>query len=301
MELRIKGDIFSVRCIEPHPENDKNRFRLLSPKVQSFDGVNFLSYSEHSSESDQSLQGQLRFDSSENLLNWNTKVGVYPPNPPFKFCRYIAPDIIKHCGKYRMYFEGRSPEGDSNILMVESESFGQWNGKEIEVIKAEENVNYGTPFVLKDPNKSGYIIYYYKRTTEKYWIRAFYSEDGIHMSDGPFDLIKQEEIDETYSAYGASVYRVGSEYLMLYSGWKDQSGGVVKFTYSKDPLKWDGPRKVILDIKAYPEFASFSEPSLYISGGKIILFFETKKNGPYYIAGCELELISWKYNYSSIT
>jgi hypothetical protein len=238
--------------------------------------------------------GYILSASSEEAVTWRKDPGVRVDLfAPHASSRTLCPDVIPlPDGRFRMYFEARSPLRPTEILSAVSEDGLSWEPEE-GVRFGDETWSYGTPRVLYVVGAAGlgYRMYFHRYSyplrsgldAGNHIISAL-SVDGLFFEEEAGVRIAQESDRETFAVYAPEVVRVGDgSYRMYYSGWSDTVRGGVFSATSIDGLTWHKAGAPCIELGGKWDTDMVSEPCVIgLSDGRSRLFYEACDDDEHY-------------------
>jgi hypothetical protein len=214
---------------------------------------------------------------------------------PHASARTLCPDVIPLSdGRWRMYFEARSPDRPTVILSALSEDGLRWTAED-GVRFGDDNWSYGTPRVIYVESASGesirFRMYFHRYTyplrsgldAGNHIISAV-SSDGLEFCEELGVRISQETERETFSVYAPEIVRLGDgSYRMYYSGWSDALRGGVFTATSADGLDWCKAVEPCIELGDQWDSDMVSEPCIIgLEDGRARLFYEACDDGGNY-------------------
>ena len=160
---------------------------------------------------------------SKDMKNWNRH-----PSNPMVIDGYDArdPQIIKHEGKWIMYYTATRPDSMGNhvVMAVESADLINWSNKQVVFTHPEIGTFGGpteSPFVVCRENK--YYLFVCTNTP--------YDNTAVYESDSPYHWDYENQIAE-FPAHCAEVIKVDNEWYISRAGWNRDGLYISK-------LKWN--------------------------------------------------------------
>lgn len=232
--------------------------------------------------------GYILSASSTDALSWHKEPGVRVDlSAPHASARTLCPDVIPLAdGRFRMYFEARSPDRPTVILSALSADGLLWSAEE-GVRFGDSTWSYGTPRVLYVGGEGGgplrYRMYFHRYTfplrsgldAGNHIISAL-SVDGLSFAQEQGVCIPQETARESFSVYAPEVVRLGDgSYRMYYSAWSDSVRGGIFTATSEDGLRWHKQSEPCIELGDRWDGAMVSEPCVIgLEHGRSRLFYE---------------------------
>ncbi|OUU50704.1 MAG: hypothetical protein CBC25_07645 [Pelagibacteraceae bacterium TMED65] len=214
---------------------------------------------------------------SKDCLTWDIENGVRISKlEEKKFSRILSPSIIKiDKNLYRMYFEARSSDKNGVIKSAISNNGYDWIEEKGTRIGNLDLISFGTPFCIKERNKS-FKLFFQRRSGFKKEICFAESTDGLLFNDKKIvSLIKQENKYETYSVLGPDIIYLNNIYHMFYSGWSLKPlKGYILYAYSHDGINWTKRDSPVLSPGDIYDKKHCSEPSVIKINNLWKIFYE---------------------------
>ena len=240
----------------------------------------------------QESQGYILSASSDNGISWRKEPGIrMDVHEPHATLRVLCPDVIPlPDGRWRMYYEARSPHCPTVILSAVSEDGLTWK-PELGVRVADSKWSFGSPRCLylessEDPAAVWYRLYFHHYSyplqsgldSQNHIVSAL-SKDGLFFEIEPGIRIPQEDpARESYAVYAPEVIRLGAGgYRMYYSGWSEEIHGGIFAATSPDGLHWIKDQGPLLDLDRALDCKMVSEPCVIeLADGRYRLYYEAK-------------------------
>jgi len=229
---------------------------------------------------------------STDGLNWQKEPGVrIDVHKPDAALKVLCPDVIPlPDGRWRMYYEARTPNRPTAILSAVSVDGLEWQ-REPGVRVSNPQWSYGTPRCLyfespNAPSKLRYRLYFHHYSyplrsgldAQNHIISAI-SDDGLNFEIEPDIRIAQEDAKrESYAVYAPEVIRLGNgTYRMYYSGWSTEIAGSIFSATSPDGLVWKRNPGPILDLDRPLHCNMVSEPCVIeLDDGRCRMYYEAQ-------------------------
>ncbi|MDE2807950.1 MAG: hypothetical protein OXN90_05980, partial [Gemmatimonadota bacterium] len=208
-----------------------------------------------------------------------------------------SPDVIPLAdGRYRMYYEGKTEQGDGQVKATIVSSISDdglvWE-REPGLRLAGASVSYLAPRCLHlDPaaEQGGprfrlYVSAYpYPDVAGNKKIVSAVSEDGLVFQLEPGVRIPQDRDLESYAVYAPEVLRLGEGgFRMYYAGWTSapevprgsKYHGRIFSAFSADGLQWVKDPGICIDNGGPWDAAKASEPCVIdLADGRFRMFYE---------------------------
>ena len=252
----------------------KNEKKYLSPCVYKKKNFFELLYCNRGNK--KNFSGKIYLASSKNLNYWiKKKKPILIPNKTAKFKSFISPNFAILNDKKILFIEAQAYNYKSKIIcfIKNKNKWSQYKKFELKSVKS----SFQSPFFFKDQDKN-YLFYSRNKNT----IERIELDENLNILDKNV-CFKSKYKNEKYSIYSPTVFKLNSIFHMFYSAWTDQFVGNINYAYSKNGIKWTKKYTNIFKLKK--NIKIISEPFLYMSQNKLLLFFEYKNlNGEWNIS-----------------
>ena len=240
----------------------------------------------------QESQGYILSASSDDGISWRKEPGIrMDVHEPHATLRVLCPDVIPlPDGRWRMYFEARTPNRPTVILSAVSDDGLRWQ-REPGIRVQSSEWSFGSPRCLympspEDSQKLCYRLYFHHYSypfriglDAQNNIISAVSEDGLQFEIEPGVRVAQKDPQrESLCVYAAEVVRLGAGgYRMYYSGWSEEIHGGIFAATSADGLHWIKDQGPLLDLDRALDCKMVSEPCVIeLADGRYRLYYEAK-------------------------
>jgi hypothetical protein len=224
---------------------------------------------------------------SADAHTWVKEEGVrVDVHEPHASQRTLCPDVIPlHDGRWRMYFEARTPGQASHVLSAVSDDGLEWQ-PEPGICFGDGEWSYGSPRCLyfEEAGRIRFRLYCHHYSepmvsgldAQNHIVSAV-SDDGLHFEAEPGVRIRQENAYESYAVYAPEILRLGDgSYRMYYPGWSDEPmHGRIFSAVSQDGIDWAKDDGIRVDIGGPHDQIHCSEPCVIdLPNGRRRMFYE---------------------------
>ncbi len=263
---------------------------VLTPNVVALAGVGYRMYytgfAPGTTKTD--LLGHILSAHSADGTAWTLDDGVrVDVHGPHASQRTLCPDVVPiPGGRYRMYYEARTPDAPTVILSATSADGLAWE-LEDGVRIGDGEWSYGSPRCVYFPTDRGliYRLYFHHYSfplvsglhAQNHIVSAV-SLDGLNFQIDPGVRIAQETERETYAVYAPEVLRLGDgSFRMFYAAWAEAIDGGIFTAVSDDGIAWTKSPKPLLDLDVELDCRMVSEPCVIeLPDGRCRMFYEAR-------------------------